>query len=285
MKQPLPSSATGPFWCVGEGVHLNIRQDSKIFNIDIISVEDSTLLFLRSKPLLGAWVLDAQGVSDSWVQKKASITGELTFYGRSLYVEGLTVFWPSDYRASFQNGVITIVDQTDGTAIHVGDRVIVEGYKIFPTRDAHYLRLRDELPREYWESSFLVVSDIYTQIESPTPTATTTVPSTYQNLSVDEAKLLIQEEVNLVVLDVRTKEEYESGHLPNAILIPVAELQDRLAELDKDKKILVYCKTGIRSAKASQILVSHGFSSVYNLVGGIDAWIQADGPVVSDGGG
>ena len=127
------------------------------------------------------------------------------------------------------------------------------------------------------------------QIESPTPTATPittpTAISTYQNLTVDEAKLLIKEEVNLVILDVRTKEEYESGHLPNAILIPVSELQDRVAELDKDKKILVYCKTGVRSTEASQILVSHGFSSVCNLVGGIDAWIQADGPVVSDGGG
>lgn len=123
------------------------------------------------------------------------------------------------------------------------------------------------------------------QIESPTPTATPIATLTYENLTVDEAKLLIKEEVNLVVLDVRTKEEYESGHLPDAILIPVSELQDRVAELDKDKKILVYCKTGVRSAEASQILVSHGFSSVYNLVGGIDAWIQADGPVVSDGGG
>jgi rhodanese-related sulfurtransferase len=127
------------------------------------------------------------------------------------------------------------------------------------------------------------------QIESPTPTATpiatTASISTYQNLSVDEAKLLIQKEINLVVLDVRTKVEYESGHLPNAILIPVAELQDRLAELDKDKKILVYCQTGVRSAEASQILVNNGFGSVYNLVGGINAWIQADGPVVSDSSG
>jgi rhodanese-related sulfurtransferase len=123
------------------------------------------------------------------------------------------------------------------------------------------------------------------QIESPSPTATPIATLTYENLTVDEAKLLVQEEVDLVVLDVRTKEEYESGHLPDAILIPVSELQDRVAELDKDKKILVYCKTGVRSTEASQILVSHGFSSVCNLVGGIDAWIQADGPVISDGGG
>ncbi len=105
------------------------------------------------------------------------------------------------------------------------------------------------------------------------------------DLTVDEAKLLIQEEVNLVVLDVRTKEEYEGGHLTNAVLIPVSEFQDRLAELDKDKKIVVYCKAGIRSAEAGEMLVNNGFGSVYNLIGGIDAWIQAGGSVVSDGGG
>jgi len=123
------------------------------------------------------------------------------------------------------------------------------------------------------------------QIETPTPTATPTAVLSYTSLTVDGAKSLIQENTDLVVLDVRTKEEYESGHLQNAILIPVSELQDRLAELDKDKKILVYCKAGIRSAKASEILVNNGFGSVYNLVGGIDAWIQAGYPVVLDGGG
>ena len=122
------------------------------------------------------------------------------------------------------------------------------------------------------------------QIETPTLTATPTAVLSYTSLTVDGAKSLIQENPDLVVLDVRTKEEYEISHLQNAILIPVSDLKDRLAELDKDKKILVYCKTGIRSAIASGILVDNGFSSVYNMLGGIDDWIKAGEPVVLGGG-
>ena len=122
------------------------------------------------------------------------------------------------------------------------------------------------------------------QIETLTPTATPTAVLSYTSLTVDGAKSLIQENTDLVVLDVRTKEEYEISHLQNAILIPVSELPNRLAELDKDKKILVYCKTGVRSAKAGDILVNNGFGLVYNMLGGIDAWIQAGYPVVLGGG-
>ncbi len=121
------------------------------------------------------------------------------------------------------------------------------------------------------------------QIETPTPTTTPTTVLGYKNLTVEETKSLIQENPDLVVLDVRTKEEYEISHLQNAILIPVSELAGQLAELDKDKKILVYCNTGIRSAMASKILVNNGFSSVYNMLGGIDDWIKAGYPVVLNG--
>jgi len=122
------------------------------------------------------------------------------------------------------------------------------------------------------------------QIGTTTPTATPTAVLSYTSLTVNGAKALIQENPDLIVLDVRTRAEYEISHLQNAILIPVSELPNRLAELDKDKKILVYCKTGIRSAIASEILVNNGFGSVYNMIGGIDAWIKAGYPVVLGGG-
>jgi len=122
------------------------------------------------------------------------------------------------------------------------------------------------------------------QIETLTPTATPTAVLSYTSLTVDGAQSLIQENTDLIVLDVRTKEEYEISHLQNAILIPVSELPNRLAELDKDKKILVYCKAGIRSAIASEILVDNGFGSVYNMLGGIEDWIKAGEPVVLGGG-
>jgi len=84
---------------------------------------------------------------------------------------------------------------------------------------------------------------------------------------VSEAKQMIETNPNLVILDVRTQEEYDEGHLENAVLIPVSELESRLDELDVEDEILVYCRSGVRSATASQTLVDNGFSSVYNMLG------------------
>jgi len=83
----------------------------------------------------------------------------------------------------------------------------------------------------------------------------------------------------LVVLDVRTQSEYDSGHIRNAKLIPHTELEGRLDELNKTDGILVYCRTGGRSSTASQILVDNGFLYVYNMLGGITAWIDEGYPV------
>jgi rhodanese-related sulfurtransferase/rubrerythrin len=74
------------------------------------------------------------------------------------------------------------------------------------------------------------------------------------------------------LLDVRQPEEYEGEHLPGAKLIPLAELNGRLSELDPNKPTLVYCAIGGRSRAASQLLAGKGFSEVYNLSGGIKAW-------------
>jgi rhodanese-related sulfurtransferase len=78
-----------------------------------------------------------------------------------------------------------------------------------------------------------------------------------------------------VILDVRTKDEYESqtGHLPGTILIPVQELENRFHELDslKSKETVAYCRSGVRSARASKFLGEKGFK-VLNMVGGILEW-------------
>jgi len=99
--------------------------------------------------------------------------------------------------------------------------------------------------------------------------------NSYVNVTVSEAKQMIESNPSLVILDVRAREEYESGHIENAVLIPVGELQNRIAELDKEKETLVYCKLGGRSATASGILVANGFKAVYNMLGGITAWRNA----------
>lgn len=89
---------------------------------------------------------------------------------------------------------------------------------------------------------------------------------------------------DLLVLDVRTEGEYEDGHLDEAILIPVSELESRIGELAsyKDNHVLVYCRTGVRSATASNILDSNNFTKVYNMLGGISAWESAGYPIIPE---
>jgi len=86
---------------------------------------------------------------------------------------------------------------------------------------------------------------------------------------------------DLVVLDVRTKGEYDSGHIYGAVWIPVTELDARIGELAGHEKheIIVYCLSGGRSATASGKLDSHSFTKVYNMLGGITAWQSAGYPV------
>lgn len=85
---------------------------------------------------------------------------------------------------------------------------------------------------------------------------------------------------DVLILDVRTQEEYDAGHIRNSTLIPVQVLDKRWNELPRDKKILVYCKSGSRSAQASGILVNNGFKEIYNMKGGITDWINAGYDVI-----
>jgi phage shock protein E len=97
----------------------------------------------------------------------------------------------------------------------------------------------------------------------------------YKDITVAELNERLERKDDLVIFDVRTKEEYEgeTGHLPGAILIPVQELQNHYHDLDslKSKEIVAYCRSGVRSARASKFLGEKGFK-VLNMVGGIIAW-------------
>lgn len=90
--------------------------------------------------------------------------------------------------------------------------------------------------------------------------------------SVDAAGFEAEMTGNYLLLDVRTKYEYESGHIDGAVLIPHTELKDRLGEITGYSKVLVYCASGNRSVAASQILINSGVSEVYDLAGGYRAW-------------
>ncbi|NIN53202.1 MAG: hypothetical protein GTO23_08625 [Nitrososphaeria archaeon] len=107
--------------------------------------------------------------------------------------------------------------------------------------------------------------------------------SPYENIDVDTAFDMITNGTfpDLVVLDVRTKSKYDSGHNYAAVWIPVAELEERIGELagHENDEIIVYCASGGRSVTASGILDSYNFTKVYNMLGGISAWQNAGYPV------
>ena len=86
---------------------------------------------------------------------------------------------------------------------------------------------------------------------------------------------------NALVLDVRENDEYKSGHVLNAIHIPLGKLKGRIGELLKyqDRPIVVVCRSGNRSATACAILGKQGFAQAHNLAGGVVAWQKANLPL------
>ncbi len=81
-----------------------------------------------------------------------------------------------------------------------------------------------------------------------------------------------------VLIDVRTPEEFASGHIANAVNIPVDQLASRLSEVPQDKAVVLYCRSGNRSNQAAQILDRAGYTQIYDL-GGIVNWVQQGFPV------
>lgn len=97
----------------------------------------------------------------------------------------------------------------------------------------------------------------------------------YENLDAKQTEKLLNEGKNILVIDVRSDNEYEKGHLINAINIPYDDdFKSELREIKdyKDKTILVYCKTGNRSEKAAVKLVDNGFKNIKNATEGIDEY-------------
>jgi len=91
------------------------------------------------------------------------------------------------------------------------------------------------------------------------------------NVSGEEAVKLISENKDLIILDVRTKGEYQSGHIKGSILMPVGDIASRITELEKfrGKPILVHCASGGRSPKAVNVLLKNKFSPIYHMNHGL----------------
>ena len=97
--------------------------------------------------------------------------------------------------------------------------------------------------------------------------------ASYDQISGAEAKALMDNERDYIIIDARTQSEYDQGHIPGAIMIPEYEIADRAEkELpDKNQLILVYCRSGRRSKIASEALVKLGYTNVKEF-GGIIDW-------------
>lgn len=97
--------------------------------------------------------------------------------------------------------------------------------------------------------------------------------STHTTISAKEAKKMMDENEDIIILDVRTEDEYQEGHIEGAILIPDNEITEKAEDIlaDKSETILVYCRSGRRSANASKELSDLGYTNIYDF-GGINDW-------------
>lgn len=100
-----------------------------------------------------------------------------------------------------------------------------------------------------------------------------TADSSYQQITQEEAKEMMDTQ-NVVILDVREQNEYDGGHIPGAVLLPVGSIDEAAAAEvipDKDSTVLVYCRSGNRSKTASSKLAELGYTNIYEF-GGINTW-------------
>ena len=95
----------------------------------------------------------------------------------------------------------------------------------------------------------------------------------YQQISQEEAKEMMDTQ-DVIILDVREQDEYDSGHIPGAVLLPVGTIDETTAAEvipEMDSTVLVYCRSGNRSKTASSTLAELGYSNIYEF-GGINTW-------------
>ncbi|NQZ85664.1 MAG: rhodanese-like domain-containing protein [Nanoarchaeales archaeon] len=103
------------------------------------------------------------------------------------------------------------------------------------------------------------------------------------DINIKKFKELMKNE-NAILLDTRTLEEFENGFIKNAINYDIfqVDFRDEILKLDRDKLYLVYCRSGGRSANAMEFMKANGFTAVYNLIGGVLAWVQNGNELVEE---
>ena len=101
----------------------------------------------------------------------------------------------------------------------------------------------------------------------------------YQRISVDEASKMYDSS-DTVFIDVRREDEYNNGHIKDALLIPVDDILSRIGELPEDKKLIFICAAGVRSGLACEMSAAMGINSslFYSITEGTDTWIDKGNP-------
>ena len=106
-----------------------------------------------------------------------------------------------------------------------------------------------------------------------------------KDITAEEASELILENqgnADFMIIDVRTPSEYDEGHIENSVLVDFnsGDFGQKIGQLDREGKYLVYCRSGNRSGQAVDYMQEQGFKEVYNMLGGIGVWTAAGFPTV-----
>jgi phage shock protein E len=129
-------------------------------------------------------------------------------------------------------------------------------------------------------AAYLMASPMTRAADAPKPADATTAAKGYKDVDVAEFDKL-RKGTNVVVLDVRTRQEYEAGHIKGSVLLDfnAEDFEKEVAKLPKDKTYLVHCAAGGRSARACKKMTTLKFPHLFNLQGGFGAWEKEGKPV------
>ncbi len=127
----------------------------------------------------------------------------------------------------------------------------------------------------------LVIAIVFGAFVTATVFAEDPEPTKAPSISAAELHSRRESGAAPVVIDVRTPEEYASGHIPGAVNVPFDQVAQRIAEIDAPHGVALYCMIGPRARKGESALLAAGYDKVFHLEGGLAAWQAAELPVES----
>ncbi len=126
--------------------------------------------------------------------------------------------------------------------------------------------------------ALIVLALVLAGCQGASPAAGVDIAKLPNTIDVATTKAL-QGRSDVVLVDVREQTEYDAGHIPGVKLIPLGQVPARMAEIPKDKTVILTCRSGNRSGQAADFLRQQGYTNVHNMEGGITAWQQAGLPI------